>query len=183
MHVFLYAPFQAVLQQAHIAGQKTAGNVEVLATDGGMKLLDEAISLAQCYKVAEAWEVRLRFIVGLEAAASTKLGLTEVSHILSQISIPLSLHNLYISCCIALFPGASIDLVPDTVRTLRGVHSQSRERRCVAADQSHIRRGVASPPRDLLPTRRPGPNRHSQWHRIPGRSAPRVSRSCHARHG
>ena len=86
--------FQAVLQQAHIAGQKSAGNVEVVASDGGMKLLDEAISLAQCYKVAEAWEVRLRFIVGLEAAANTKLGFSEVSHILFHTSMPLSLHDL-----------------------------------------------------------------------------------------
>ena len=73
---------QAVFQQAQIAGQKAAGDLSSdLPSDGGFKLLDEALSLAHGYKAAEPWEVRLRFVVGLVEAADANLKPVEVSRL------------------------------------------------------------------------------------------------------
>ena len=88
LSVVIVSP-QAVFQQAQIAGQKAAVDLSSSLPTGqeSFKLLDEALSLARGYKAAEAWEVRLRFVVGLAAApADTNVKSGEVSqlHCLEQ---------------------------------------------------------------------------------------------------
>jgi hypothetical protein len=53
---------QAVLKQAEVAGMQAAQQPTQPS-----KLLQESLALGKGYGVAEAWEVRLRFVVGLVA--------------------------------------------------------------------------------------------------------------------
>ena len=58
-----------------MAGRQAASG-PASSPEAGLKLLGEALALARSYSVAEAWEVRLRFVAGLMSAAAT--GIAEV---------------------------------------------------------------------------------------------------------
>ncbi|GAX79632.1 hypothetical protein CEUSTIGMA_g7073.t1 [Chlamydomonas eustigma] len=78
---------KAVLKQAEVAGSQAAQQPTQPA-----KLLEESVSLGRGYGVADAWEVRLRFVVGLVAentAGGTvqelrALAITQTKHLLQE---------------------------------------------------------------------------------------------------